>query len=226
MLLCVGFLSTGHTLSAQIPTADGTPSPLSDLAVRFGARGEFGGDWTLFRPCDASFRVTCEPGLIPQLQPEIQFGLEAAGSIANRLFVDLDYDQTREFAGANRFQVLYQGQEGELIQRLEIGDVTFALPETRFLTRGIPVGNFGVLLGAEVAGVQLQTVFAQQQGARRTREFRLGGIGTDAGIIYRDTLVLDDSDYVQAQFFFLVDPDAIAGTGPGSSPTGRGIHPG
>ena len=212
VLLCVGFLSTGHTLSAQIPTADGTPSPLSDVAVRFGARGEFGGDWTLFRPCDASFRVTCEPGLIPQFQPEIQFGLEAAGSIANRLFVDLDYDQTREFAGANRFQVFYQGQEGELIQRLEIGDVTFALPETRFLTRGIPVGDFGVLLGAEVAGVQLQTVFAQQQGARRTREFRLGGIGTDAGIIYRDTLVLDDSDYVQAQFFFLVDPDGIAGT--------------
>ena len=212
LLLClISILPAGHTLAAQIPIPDNRPSPLSDLAVRFGARGEFGGDWSIFRPCDASFQLTCRPGLIPQLQPQIQFGLEAAGSIADRLFVDLDYDQTREFAGADRFQLFYQGQEGEFLQRLEVGDVTFALPETRFLTRGIPVGNFGVLVGGEVGGVQLQTVFAQQQGARRTREFRLGGVGTRAGVIYRDTLVLDDADYVQGQFFFLLDPEAIEG---------------
>jgi Motility related/secretion protein len=187
------------------------PPGLSDLAVRFGARGEFGGDWTRFRPCDASLQLTCEPGLIPQLQPQVQFSLESKGSIANRLFVDVDYDQTREFSGANRFQVYYQGQPGELLQRFEVGDVTFALPPTRFITRGIPVGNFGVLARAEIGGAEVQTVFAQQQGQRRTREFRLGGLGTDAGVIYRDTLVLDDADYVQGQFFFLVDPREISG---------------
>ena len=179
--------------------------------MRFGARGDFGGDWALFRPCDVALQVTCEPGLIPQLQSNIQFRLEAAGSVADRLFVDLDYDQTREFAGANRFQVFYQGQEDERLQRVEVGDVTFALPETRFLTRGIPVGNFGALVRGQVGGVQLQTVFAQQQGARRTREFRLGGARTDAGVIYQDTLVLDDADYVRGQFFFLVDPETLAG---------------
>lgn len=196
-------------VSPQTPTS--AAGPLSDLAVRFGARGDFGGDWALFRPCDVALQVTCEPGLIPQLQPNIQFRLEAAGSIADRLFVDVDYDQTREFAGANRFQVFYQGQEGELLQRVEVGDVSFALPETRFLTRGIPIGNFGALVGGEIGGVQVQTVFAQQQGARRTREFRLGGAGTDAGVIYQDTLVLDDADYVQGQFFFLVDPETLSG---------------
>ena len=146
----------GDGVLAQTPTAD-LPPALSDLAVRFRARAEFGGDWALFRPCDATIQVTCEPGLIPQLQPDIQFGLESAGSIADRLFVDLDYDQTREFAGANRFQVFYQGQEGEFLQRLEVGDVTFSLPETRFLTRDIPVGNFGVLVGGRVGDVEVQT---------------------------------------------------------------------
>jgi hypothetical protein len=203
---------------AQVPAVQDTvpadsvrASPLSDLAVRFGARGEFGGDWTRFRPCDASFQVTCEPGLIPQLQPQVQFSLQSAGSIADRIFVGVDYDQTREFAGSNRFQLYYQGQPGELLQRVEVGDVTFALPETRFLTRGIPVGNFGVLARGQIGSAEVQTVFAQQQGERRTREFRLGGLGTDAGVVYRDTLVLDDADYVEGQFFFLVAPSDISG---------------
>lgn len=199
------------TLAAQGAGGQEIVPGLSDLAVRLGARGEFGGDWTRFRPCDASLQVTCEPGLIPQLQPQVQLSLESQGSIANRLFVGVDYDQTREFSGANRFQVYYQGQPGEFLQRLEVGDVTFALPETRFITRGIPVGNFGVLASAQVGGARVQTVFAQQQGQRRTREFRLGGLGTDAGVIYRDTLVVDDADYVEGQFFFLVDPREIAG---------------
>ena len=238
----VSTLSAAVEARAQVPTlpdsaaaadsAAARPSPLSDLAVRFGARGEFGGDWTRFRPCDASFQVTCEPGLIPQLQPEVQFSLQSAGSIADRIFVGVDYDQTREFAGSNRFQLYYQGQPGELVQRLEIGDVTFALPETRFLTRGIPVGNFGVLARGQVGSAQVQTVFAQQQGERRTREFRLGGLGTDAGVVYRDTLVLDDADYVEGQFFFLIDPADIRGSPhldvlalrPGDAPIG--IAPG
>lgn len=201
---------------APPPQADTTEAPrvpllLSDLAIRFGARGEFGGDWTLYRPCDSSFRVTCRPGILPQLNPDFRFQLEALGSIADRLFVNVDYDQAREFGGANLFQIYYQGRPGEFLQRVEVGDVSVALPETRFLTRAIPAGNFGALVQGEVGGVEIRTIFAQQQGARRTREFRLGGLGSDAGIIYRDTLVLDDADYVKGQFFFLTDPEELSG---------------
>ncbi len=182
-----------------------------DLAFRVRALGEFGGDWTRFRPCDASLQVTCNPGLFPQLQPEILLGVEAAGSVADRVFVDIDYDQTREFGGANRFRIYYQGQDHELLQRLEVGDVTFALPETRFLTRGIPAGNFGVVARGRVGAVDLQTVFAQQQGARETREFRLGSVGGEIGVVQDDTLVVEDADYARRQFFFLVDPHEMAG---------------
>ena len=182
-----------------------------DLALRIQARGEFGGDWTRFRPCDAGVQVTCNPSLVPQLQPDVLLGVQAAGSIADRVFLDVDYDQTREFAGANRFQAFYQGRDGELLQRLEVGDVTFALPESRFLTRGIPAGNFGVLARAAVRDVELQTVFAQQQGARRSREYRLGGVGGEVGIIQDDSVVVDDADYVRGQFFFLMDPGELPG---------------
>src|SRR5690606_1987404 len=56
----------------------------------------------------------------------------------------------------------------------------------------------------------LQTVFAQQQGARRSREFLLSGSGPQAGVLSRDTLVIDDAEYVRGQFFYLIAPEAIA----------------
>ncbi len=180
-----------------------------ELALRVRARGEFGGDWTRFRPCDPSFQITCNPGLIPQLQPDLLLSVEAAGTLAGRIVVDVDYDQTRDFAGANRIQAHYEGAGGEFLQRVEVGDITFALPASRYLTRGIPAGNFGVLARAEAGGVEMQTVFAQQQGARRHREFRLGTVGGEIGVATQDTVVVDDSDYVRGQFFFLVDPNRL-----------------
>jgi hypothetical protein len=184
-------------------------SPLGDLAILFQARGEFGGDWARFHPCDATLQLTCNPGLIPQLQPEMQFGLQVDGLVADRLRVDVDFDQTREFSAANRFQLFYQGQEGEALRRLELGDVTFDLPGTRFLTRGIPAGNFGLLAAAETGGITFQALVAQQQGSRQIREFRLGR--GEEGVIREDTLVVDDADYVQGQFFFLTPPREISG---------------
>jgi hypothetical protein len=187
----------------------GPDSPLGDLAVRFRARGEFGGDWARFRPCDAGIQGTCSPGLIPRLQPDVQVSLEAAGSVGGRLFIDVDYDQTREFGGANRFQVYLQGLPGETLERVELGDVTFALPDSRFLTRGIPAGNFGLLAQAGSGSFRVQGVVAQQQGSRQTREFRLRG--GEGGLVREDTLVIEDAQYVQGQFFFLVDPTLLAG---------------
>ncbi len=187
----------------------GAGSPLGDLAVRFRARGEFGGDWARFRPCDAALQVTCSPGLIPRLQPDVQFSLEAAGTVSDRLVLDVDYDQTREFGGANRFQVYWRGREGDALRRVELGDVTFALPDSRFLTRGIPAGNFGLLARAGTGPVEVQGVVAQQQGSRQTREFRLGGDGS--GLVREDTLVVEDAQYVKGQFFFLVEPTLLPG---------------
>jgi hypothetical protein len=189
------------------PLATGARSPFEDLSVRLRGLGEFGGDWSRFRPCDAATQLTCEPGLIPRLQPDFQFSLEVAGTIADRIVLDVDYDQTREFGGANRFQIHYEGRDDEILRRVEVGDVTFALPDTRFLTRGVPAGNFGVLARGEAGGLSFQSVVAQQQGSRQTREYRLGR--ADQGVIREDTLVVDDAEYVRGQFFFLVDPEEI-----------------
>lgn len=181
-------------------------SEFGEVAVRLRGRGEFGGDWTRFQPCETGLQSTCDPGLFPQLKPDVQFGIQVGGIIADRIHVDVDYDETREFSAVNNVNVFYQGLEEEIIQRIEVGDVTLTFPESRFLTQGIPAGNFGFRALANLASVEVQTVWAQQNGDISSREFQLTGVGGRQGFIQADTLVLDDADYLPGQFFFLLDP--------------------
>ncbi|MCG6954767.1 MAG: cell surface protein SprA [Gemmatimonadetes bacterium] len=202
---------------AATPTgADTTPGALprfvtdyANLAMRVRARTELGGDWNRFRPCDPQFRESCSPTLIPQLSPDMRFGVQVAGTILDRVRVDVDFDQSREFDAANRINIFYEGAEDDILRRLEVGDVTFNLPRSRFLTEGIPAGNFGFQAEGQLGPLDFQTVWAQQRGDLNSREFRLTGIGDQRAFVQEDTLVLDDANYVKGQFFFLIDPHQI-----------------
>ena len=174
-----------------------------DLGFSVRGTGQFGGDWTEFRPCDEAVE-TCEVSLVPRITPDIEFAATADGTITDRMVVDVDYDQAREYEGTNRVNVSYRGLPGEVFQRFDIGDVRFDLPQSRFLREGVPTGNFGFQAALEAGPVEVQSVWAQQAGEVTTRTFRLGGSGQ--GFSRSDTLVLDDADYIEGQFFFLFDP--------------------
>lgn len=176
----------------------------ADLGFSLRGSGQFGGDWTQFRPCDEAVQVTCEVSLLPRLRPDVQFAATADGTVADRVSVEVDYDQAREFAGANQVNIQYRGQPGEFLQSFEVGDVRFALPPSRFLREGVPAGNFGFQAAVRAGPVDVRSVWAQQDGEVTSRRFRLESSGL--GYARTDTLVLDDADYASGQFFFLFDP--------------------
>ena len=181
----------------------------TQLGMRVVGRTEMGGDWSRFRPCEQRLRESCTPTLVPRLEPDLRFGIQVGGTIADRVTVDVDYDQMREFEAANTINIQYLGGVSSIVRRLEVGDVTFRLPPSRFLTQGLPAGNFGFQAEGRLGPLDLQAVWAEQKGDLSSREFRLTGVGSDRGFVQEDTLVLDDADYVRGQFFFLVDPRAI-----------------
>ncbi|MDH3208462.1 MAG: hypothetical protein OEO79_17815, partial [Gemmatimonadota bacterium] len=197
---------------AQSPQESGRfVTDFADLAVNVTSRMELGGSWTQFEPCDNQFRDSCNPRLFPQLSPDLLFGVQIDGTIADRIHVDVDFDQAREFDAANRINLYYEGREDDLLRRLEVGDVTFNLPRSRFLTEGIPAGNFGFQAEGQAGPVEFQGVWAQQRGDLNSRAFQLTGLGDQRGFVQEDTLTLDDADYVRGQFFFLLDPTLIEG---------------
>ena len=196
-------------LPAGAPTDTGLASGLADLDFEIVGQGELGGDWTRFRPCDTRVQFSCEPGLLPRLSPDIQFAVRAAGTIADRITLDVDFDQAREFSAANNLSIFYEGDDDAVLKAVELGDVTFALPRSRFLTEGVPAGNFGFLVTGQAGPLDFRSVWAQQTGDVSSREFRLSGGPGQENFVQLDTLVLDDADYVRGQFFFLVDPAEI-----------------
>jgi len=183
----------------------------ADLGMHVNGYGELGGAWTRFKPCDPSLHLNCNPSLFPQLKPDVQFTVNVAGTISDRIHVNVDYDQTREETlNANVFSVFYEGLPDEILQRLEVGDVQFRLPRSRYLTQSVPAGNFGFMALGQLGPVEFQTIWAQQRGDFTTREFQLQGGGTE-GLVQEEQLTLDDADYVSGQFFFLVHPDSLRG---------------
>ena len=184
----------------------------ADIGMRVRGRGDLGGAWIRYRPCEPGLRLNCDPGLFPRLQPDMQFGVQVGGTISNRVHIDVDWDQRREFDATNNINVYYQGLQGELLQRVEVGDVSIRLPQSRYLTRGIPAGNFGFKATGRLGGMDVEAVWAQQKGDVATREFQLdAGGGGQTGLVQDASLVLDDADYVRGQFFFVVDPASVVG---------------
>jgi hypothetical protein len=183
---------------------------VADLGLRVEGRSELGGSWNSYRPCEPGLQLNCRPDAFPRLQPDIQFGVQVGGVITDRIHVDVDYDQRREFDAANNINVYYEGEPGEPLQRVEMGDVSIDLPGSRYLTQGIPSGNFGFKTTARFGAVDVEALWAQQKGDIATREFRLGATGQE-GLYQDQELVLDDAAYATGQFFFLVDPTTIAG---------------
>lgn len=191
------------------PSPPGLVSRYAELGLRVQGRSEIGGDWTRFRPCTSQFQESCVPSLLPQLRPDLNLAVQLQGSVLDRVSVEVDYDQLREFGATNTISVVYDGAEDDVLRRLEVGDVTFRLPQSRYLTRGIPAGNFGFQAEGQLGPLDFSGVWAEQRGDLSSREFRLTGVGNQRRFVQEDTLVLDDADYVTGQFFFLFDPSNI-----------------
>ena len=188
---------------------DGILARYGDLGMQLTGRAEMGGAWNRYKPCDPGLQTTCNPSLMPQIRPDVRFGVLLGGTISERVHVSVDYDQTREFDAANNINVFYQGLEDEILQRVEVGDVSIRLPASRYMTQGIPAGNFGFKATGQMGPMDFQAVFAQQRGDVTTRDFRMAGGGNSTGLVQDEAIVMDDGDYVKGQFFFVVDPDSI-----------------
>src|SRR5687768_1054063 len=206
-------LGPGLELDAQVrpdsTRRDTTQTADSALTVDLLGRLEFKGERTSNDRCFAnqvySLTFRCASQITPQL--DFQFSLRSAGLVANRVRVDVDYDSQREFDGSNNISLAYRGAPGDFIERLEIGNVTFRAPLSRFLTSGIPSGNYGIQAQGSIGPVRYSAIAAQQRGnVLRDTVFTVGGRA-----VRIPDRIIPDYQVEARRFFFTVDP-AIFGS--------------
>ena len=147
----------------------------------------------------------CQGTFQPQF--DFQFNVRTGGVVAERVHVNVDYDSQREFDASNNISVYYEGKTDELLQRIEVGNVSFQPPPSRFITGGIPSGNYGIQASGQLGPMRFQTIVAQQKGnVVKDRQFTVG----DRSL---QSLDADIEDYrIEARrFFFTVDPRLLPG---------------
>ena len=188
----------------------GLPSKYADLQVDGQARLELRTDRIRNERCTPFALLDpasgCRGGFTaPRL--DNQFNVLAGGVIGRRLHINVDYDSERDFQGKQNIQVYYQGLEDEIVQRLEVGTVTFQPPPSRFITAAVPANNFGVNATFQVGPFQFQTIAAQQKGSSvAERVFTVGD-----RISQPQDRQLRDLDFESGRFFWVLDPAIVPG---------------
>ncbi|MEP6621346.1 MAG: cell surface protein SprA [bacterium] len=210
--------STGRVVMPRpaIPADTGRKSnlfgPGSDLRLDVRSRIEARADKRTDERCTNGQIVTaaenCSSALAPTFNP--QFMLRSAGTIGGRVHVDVDYDESREFDASNVLNVYYEGKASDRLQRLEVGNVSFALPSTRFLSSGIPTGNYGLQATGHIGPLRLNAIAAQQKGnVAQERTYFIGDRVLQSG-----EHELNDNQVEPRRFFFTVDPALFKGAYP------------
>jgi hypothetical protein len=175
-----------------------------DFGLQFRARFESKLDRQKNERCTAGMLYViaeqCEAGYLPTF--DLQLYTRANGTLADRLHVNVDYDSQREFDASNNINVYYVGKSHEMLDTLEVGNVTLRLPPSQFITSGIPQGNYGIQAIGQIGPARFRTIVAQQKGhVPKLFEVMVGD-----RTLKQETRDLDDYQIEARRFFFTVDP--------------------
>jgi len=195
---------------ADAPSGLDAISQYADIGLQLRARFEMKVDQLRNQRCTAADAVNplsgCQGGF-PTPALDQQFNVRAGGVIGDRFHMNVDFDSEREFSANNNIHVYYEGLEDEILQRVEVGNVSFAAPPSRFITANIPANSFGVQAEAQVGAFAFRSILAQQKGSQlRSRVYSVGDQTTQPV-----DLEIRDLDFEAGRFFFVVNPRSLPG---------------
>ena len=192
------------------PARDTTPA--DDLGFRVQTRIETKGERTRNERCNSSQLLDPFASCRARMQPDfdLQLLLKSAGTFGDRFHVDVDYDTQREFDASQTISLFYQGNTGDRLERVELGNVSFAPPTSRYITASVPSGNYGAQLVGRLGPLRLRAIAAQQKGnVVQSRTFTVG-----ERTLQGNEREIQDYQIEARRFFFIVDPALFAGEYP------------
>ncbi len=197
---------------ADVRTRIGGENPLTDaadLGINLNSRLESKLARTRNLRCTAAQLTIIGNNCTGSLQPtfDYQFDLRTGGVIANRVHLNVDYSSQREFDASNNISVFYQGKTDEVLQRLEVGNVSLQVPASRFLTSGIPSGNYGIQATGQLGPMRFTSIVAQQKGNVSKDNVYTVGERTQQDV----ERPIEDIQIETRRFFFTIDPTQLPG---------------
>jgi cell surface protein SprA len=181
----------------------------TDLGLRLNGRLESKLDKTQNDRCVSSqfFNIASQCRASFQPSFDFQFDVRTGGTVADRVHVNVNYDSKREFDNLNQISLYYEGKPKDWLQRVDVGNVSLDVPASRYITAGIPQGNYGIQAIARFGHLRVRAIVAQQTGnVVRDRVFSVGARSQQ-----QVDRTIDDYQVEARRFFFTVDPTRFAG---------------
>jgi len=107
----------------------------------------------------------------PTTETEIQQKLQVKvrGRVGERIFANVDYDDTAPRSEQQKISLTYQGKENEIIQEVALGDLQLGWPDTEFLAYNKSL--FGAKVTAKKGGFNLMGIGSVSKGVSESKTF-------------------------------------------------------
>ena len=102
----------------------------------------------------------------------------------------------RDFDWENNIRISYEGEEDDIVQKVEAGNISLSLPATQFVTfSGQNSGLFGLKAISKIGPVDVTTIASIE----KTKKEQLKYKGSNESSIVK----IKDSDYIKNQYFYI-----------------------
>jgi len=127
--------------------------------------------------------------------------VQLEGTIGEKVHVNVNHDSERSFGPQSSVSLRYEGYEDEIIQSIEMGDISLSITGPEFVSYSIPhQGLFGAKILAQVGPVEFTTIASRESGSTESSEF----VG-QATMVEDSILDIHPAD----NYFFYTLPDSV-----------------
>ena len=103
----------------------------------------------------------------PSINQETQIKVE--GTIKDRIFINVNYDDTKEDDDREYISVVYKGTEDEIIREVALGDIVLSLPTTEFISFNRQL--FGAKGSLSVGPFSYYALVTKEEGVTKSASF-------------------------------------------------------
>ncbi|MFN8587824.1 MAG: cell surface protein SprA [Candidatus Eisenbacteria bacterium] len=137
--------------------------------------------------------------LFPSLDMQQDLDIRLEGQLSDRVKVNLLQNSANQIPLANRIAINYRGDEDDLVQALDLGNTSLALPGTQYVSySGRNEGLFGVKVATRFGPLDFTALASKQEGRSERASYSGGST--------RSTQTIADVDWIKGQYFLLYDP--------------------
>ncbi len=130
--------------------------------------------------------------------------LSLKGTIGDKITVSLTHNsnQDEQLFNPNNINVQYKGDEDEIVQSVEMGNITLALSGSRYISYSASSqGLFGVKSKMKIGNLELTTILSKEEGQKNKKTF--------TGSTQADSVDISSRSFVNRKMYYIAKPKEL-----------------